>query len=84
MSLTSVIIPTTPFEGQKPGTSGLRKKSCTLVVGGDGRYFTTQAINIIIRIAAANEVSKLIIGRRGLLSTPAVSSLIRSHKVLGE
>ncbi|KAF2880460.1 hypothetical protein ILUMI_25708 [Ignelater luminosus] len=109
MSLTSVIIPTTPFEGQKPGTSGLRKKvkvfmekhytenfiqcildaqkekikGCTLVVGGDGRYFTTQAINIIIRIAAANEVSKLIIGRRGLLSTPAVSSLIRSHKVLG-
>lgn len=82
MSLTSVIIPTIPFEGQKPGTSGLRKKvkvfmekhytenfiqcildaqkekikGCTLVVGGDGRYFTMQAINIIIRIAAANEV----------------------------
>ncbi|KAF5286188.1 hypothetical protein FQA39_LY16358 [Lamprigera yunnana] len=109
MCLKSVVVPTTPFEGQKPGTSGLRKKvaifmqkhytenfiqcildaqkdrlkGCTLIVGGDGRYFTTQSINIIIRIAAANEVSKLIIGRRGLLSTPAVSCLIRSHKCLG-
>jgi len=109
MSLTSVVVPTTPFEGQKPGTSGLRKKvkvfmekyytenfiqcildaqkerikGCTLIVGGDGRYFSTQAINIIIRIAAANEVSKLIIGRRGLLSTPAVSGLIRARKCLG-
>ncbi|KAF5281898.1 hypothetical protein FQR65_LT14482 [Abscondita terminalis] len=109
MTLNSVVVPTTPFEGQKPGTSGLRKKvvvfmqkhytenfiqcildaqqektkGCTLIVGGDGRYFTTQSINIIIRIAAANEVSKLIVGRRGLLSTPAVSSLIRTHKCLG-
>ncbi|KAB0791768.1 hypothetical protein PPYR_03568 [Photinus pyralis] len=109
MSLTSIVVPTTPFEGQKPGTSGLRKKvavfmekhytenfiqcildaqkgktqGCTLIVGGDGRYFTTQSINIIIRIASANGVSKLIIGRRGLLSTPAVSSLIRTHKCLG-
>ncbi|KAK5638292.1 hypothetical protein RI129_012587 [Pyrocoelia pectoralis] len=109
MSLTSVVIPTQPFEGQKPGTSGLRKKvavfmekhytenfiqcildaqgektkGSTLIVGGDGRYFTTQSINIIIRIASANEVNKLIIGRRGLLSTPAVSSLIRTHKCLG-
>lgn len=60
-----------------------KKKGSTLIVGGDGRYFTTQSINIIIRIAAANEVSKLIIGRRGLLSTPAVSCLIRTHKCLG-
>lgn len=85
MALTSVVIPTVPFEGQKPGTSGLRKKvkvfmeknytenfiqcildaqkgklkGCTLIIGGDGRYFTTQAINIIIRIAAANEVTVL-------------------------
>nr|CAH7741078.1 unnamed protein product [Callosobruchus chinensis] len=109
MDLSSVVIPTTPFEGQKPGTSGLRKKvkvfmeknytenfiqcilnalgnklqGCTLVVGGDGRYFTKQAINIIIRIAAANGVAKLIIGHLGIFSTPAVSSLIRTHKVLG-
>lgn len=109
MSLTSVEVETIPFEGQKPGTSGLRKKvkvfmekhytenfiqcifntlddkvkGSTLVVGGDGRYFSKQAINTIIRIAAANGVSKLIIGQLGLLSTPAVSSLIRNHKVLG-
>ncbi|RZC33218.1 PGM PMM I domain containing protein [Asbolus verrucosus] len=109
MSLFSTVVATTPFEGQKPGTSGLRKKvkvfmeknytenfvqcildalgdklkGSTLIVGGDGRYFSKQAINIIIRIAAANGVHKLIIGQRGILSTPAVSSLIRTHKVLG-
>ncbi|KRT86223.1 hypothetical protein AMK59_1506, partial [Oryctes borbonicus] len=109
MSLKSIIVPTAPFEGQKPGTSGLRKKvkvfmeknytenfiqcyfdalgskveNSTIVVGGDGRYFSKKAINIIIRIAAANGVKKLFIGEIGLFSTPAVSSLIRSHKVLG-
>lgn len=81
-ALKSIIVPTTPFEGQKPGTSGLRKKvkvfmeknytenfiqcyfdalgsqvsGSTIVVGGDGRYFSKKAINIIIRIAAANGV----------------------------
>lgn len=108
-TLQSVIAQTLPFEDQKPGTSGLRKKvrvfmqknytenfiqcifdalgdklkGSTLVVGGDGRYFSKPAINTIIRIASANEVSKLIIGQLGILSTPAVSALIREHKVLG-
>lgn len=62
---------------------GDKLEGSTLVVGGDGRYFSKQAINIIIRIAAANKVAKLIIGQIGILSTPAVSSLIRNHKVLG-
>lgn len=83
MSLTTAVVETTPCEGQKPGTSGLRKKvlvfmeknytenfvqcildaqkgkiqGSTLIVGGDGRYFSTKAIGIIIRIAAANGVS---------------------------
>ncbi|XP_057664121.1 phosphoglucomutase [Diorhabda carinulata] len=109
MALSTLDVETTPFEGQKPGTSGLRKKvkvfmekhytenfiqciinalgdkakGSTLIVGGDGRYFSKQAINIIIRIASANGVSKLLIGQLGILSTPAVSSLIRHHKVLG-
>lgn len=109
MSLSSRVVNTSPFEGQKPGTSGLRKKvkvfqqpnytenfvqcilSCvgdsirgsTLVVGGDGRYFLKEAIQIIIKICAANGVSRLIIGQDGILSTPAVSSLIRDFKVLG-
>ncbi len=70
---------TTPYEGQEPGTSGLRKKVTvfaqpnyvenfvqssfdslegykgrTLVVGGDGRYYNRQAIQIILKMAAAN------------------------------
>ncbi|ORX65330.1 Phosphoglucomutase, first 3 domain-containing protein [Basidiobolus meristosporus CBS 931.73] len=103
-------VPTTPYEGQKPGTSGLRKrvkvfqqknytenfiqatlaampapgaKGSTLVVGGDGRYYSKDAIQIIIRLAAGNGVTKLIIGRNGILSTPAASNLIRKRKVSG-
>ncbi|KAF9430981.1 Phosphoglucomutase-2 [Podila epigama] len=102
-------IPTKPFEGQRPGTSGLRKrvkvfqqehytqnfiqatleaiptgaKGATLVVGGDGRYFSNDAVQMIIRIAAGNEVSKLIIGQNTILSTPAASNLIRIRKATG-
>lgn len=55
----------------------------TLVVGGDGRFFNREAIQIIISMAAANKVGKLLIGQSGILSTPAVSHLIRKHKALG-
>eukprot|EP00112_Aurelia_sp_Birch-Aquarium-sp1_P012146 Seg2553.1 transcript_id=Seg2553.1/GoldUCD/mRNA.D3Y31 product=Phosphoglucomutase-1 protein_id=Seg2553.1/GoldUCD/D3Y31 len=104
------LVQTTPFEGQKPGTSGLRKpvdtfkqpkytenfvqaifnalpkeelSGSTLVVGGDGRYFMDEAVKLIVKMAAANQVKKLIIGQNGILSTPAVSCLIRKRKVLG-
>ena len=101
-------IATTPIEGQKPGTSGLRKKTRifmepgylenfvqaifnaiggaqgkTFVIGGDGRYFNAQAIKTIIKMAAANGATKLIIGQNGLLSTPAASHLIRLNKTDG-
>lgn len=109
MSVSVRVVSTSPFEGQKPGTSGLRKKvkvfaeknytenfvqcildsvgesikGSTLVVGGDGRYFLKEAIDLIVRIAAANGVSRLLIGQDGILSTPAVSSLIRFNKANG-
>lgn len=54
-----------------------------LVLGGDGRYFNRQAIQTIIKIAAANGFSELIIGQGGLLSTPAASHLIRKYKAYG-
>lgn len=70
--------PTTPFEGQKTGTSGLRKKTevfmqenylanwiqslflslgdeckgTTMGLGGDGRYFNKEAVQIILKLAA--------------------------------
>jgi phosphoglucomutase len=92
-----------PFAGQKPGTSGLRKKTAefraphylecfvqaifdaigaagkTLVLGGDGRFFGTEAAGIILRMAAANGVARVIVGQDALLSTPAASHLIRLH-----
>lgn len=51
----------------------------TLVVGGDGRYYNRQALQIIFRIAAANGVGKIWVGRGGLLSTPAVSAVVRER-----
>ena len=55
----------------------------TLILGGDGRYFNREAIQIILRMAAANRVGKVILGQGGIFSTPAVSHLIRKHQALG-
>lgn len=55
----------------------------TLVLGGDGRYFNRDALQIIVRMAAANGVGKLLIGQGGLLSTPATSCIIRKYKAHG-
>lgn len=100
---------TKPFEGQKPGTSGLRKavkvfqqenytenfvqcilsamggalSGCTLVVGGDGRYFGKEAVDIIIKICAANGVRKVMVGQNSILSTPCVSCVIRKYNTAG-
>lgn len=58
-------------------------KDKTLVLGGDGRYYNDQAIALIIRMCVANNVGKIILGKSGLLSTPAASALIRQHKADG-
>ena len=101
-------IPTQPFDDQRPGTSGLRKKvtvfqqphylenfvqsifdslegleGATLVLGGDGRYHNRRAIQTILRMAAANGVGRILLGRGGLLSTPAASCVIRRHGCFG-
>ncbi|XP_012284194.1 phosphoglucomutase [Orussus abietinus] len=60
-----------------------RLSGCTLVIGGDGRYYGKEATDKIIKIAAANGVGKLIVGCNGILSTPAVSTIIRKYKTLG-
>jgi len=106
--LAAITVESRPFNGQKPGTSGLRKsvvefqqpgylenfvqaifnsispcQGKTLVVGGDGRFFNHQAIQVIIRMAAANGFSKLLVGQGGILSTPAVSCIIRKYGACG-
>ncbi len=55
----------------------------TLVIGGDGRYYNKEAIQIAIRIAAANGFGRIVVGQNGWVSTPAVSALIRSLKAFG-
>jgi phosphoglucomutase len=99
---------TQPFDDQRPGTSGLRKKVSVfktphylenfvqaifdtrpdlkggiLVLGGDGRYYNREAIQIILRMACANGVKQVLLGKGGLLSTPAASCLIRKYKTNG-
>ncbi len=101
-------VSTNPFDGQRPGTSGLRKKvkvfqqphylenfvqsvfdsigdfaGQTLVVGGDGRYYNREAIQIILKMAAANGFSKVLVGQGGILSTPAASCVIRKYGAYG-
>ncbi|MFY9639445.1 MAG: alpha-D-glucose phosphate-specific phosphoglucomutase [Rhodomicrobium sp.] len=68
------------FNAVRPaeGLSGL-----TLVVGGDGRFYNAEAIQTVIRIAAANGFSRALVGAGGILSTPAASCVIRKHKAFG-
>ena len=100
--------PTTPFNDQKPGTSGLRKKvrdfarpnyaenfiqsvfdvverdaGATLVIGGDGRYHNRTVIQQAIRMAAANGYGRVLVGKGGILSTPAASHVIRKYGASG-
>ena len=107
------VISTTPFQDQRPGTSGLRKKTRefsqpryvenfvqsifdvlrediakdlsekTLVVGGDGRYYNRTAIQTIVRIAAANGFGTIMVACGCILSTPAMSAVIRKRSALG-
>jgi phosphoglucomutase len=111
-------LPTHVFSGQRPGTSGLRKKVTvfmqpmylenfvqalfdvlngvaadgqvgtalhgqTLVLGGDGRFHNRAAVQTILKLAAANGVQRVLLGQGGILSTPAVSAVIRQRQAFG-
>jgi phosphoglucomutase len=54
-----------------------------LVLGGDGRYHNRAAVQTILRMAAANGAARVLVGSGGILSTPAVSCVIRERKAFG-
>mmetsp|Transcript_5427 Transcript_5427/g.9376 ORF Transcript_5427/g.9376 Transcript_5427/m.9376 type:complete len:561 (-) Transcript_5427:755-2437(-) len=112
MAATGVAIKevaTKPIDGQKTGTSGLRKKckefmspnylgnwvqslfnalgaeaqGKVLGLGGDGRYYSKEAAQMIIKLAAGNGFSKVVVGRETIMATPAMSALIRERKLYG-
>jgi phosphoglucomutase len=106
-------VATTPFPDQRPGTSGLRKKTrvfmrehylenfiqavldvmredaggrvedVTIVLGGDGRFFNRVAIQTILRMTVASGFGTVLVGRGGIISTPAMSAIIRRRGALG-
>lgn len=103
-----ITLPSSPFAGQRPGTSGLRKKVAVfiqplylenfvqalfnvlpdatgqmLVLGGDGRYYNRVAVQTILRMAAAKGYARVLVGQGGILSTPAVSAVIRRYGASG-
>ena len=107
-SLMTETVATKPFDDQKPGTSGLRKKvphfqqpnyvenfiqsifdslegfeGETLVIGGDGRFYNREVIQIALKMAAANGFGRALVGRGGILSTPAASNVIRKYGAFG-
>ena len=55
----------------------------TLVLGGDGRYYNREAIQVILKMAAANGFGRVLVGRGGILSTPAASCVIRKYQTHG-
>ncbi len=59
------------------------KAGAALVVGGDGRYFNLEVIQLALRMAAANGFARAVVGRGGILSTPAASHLIRKRGAIG-
>jgi phosphoglucomutase len=53
------------------------------VLGGDGRYHNRAAVQTILKMAAANGVQRVLVGQGGILSTPAVSAVIRRRQAFG-
>ncbi|MGN7294028.1 alpha-D-glucose phosphate-specific phosphoglucomutase [Rhizobium sp. SAFR-030] len=101
-------VSTAPYQDQKPGTSGLRKKvpvfqqenyaenfiqaifdslegyeGKILVIGGDGRYYNREVIQKALKMAAASGFGKVMVGKGGILSTPAASHIIRKYGAFG-
>ncbi|MBQ7412783.1 MAG: alpha-D-glucose phosphate-specific phosphoglucomutase [Alphaproteobacteria bacterium] len=103
-----ISVKTEPYQGQVPGTSGLRKKVSvfkqnhylenfiqsvfdsldsfegkTLVIGGDGRYYNDYAVQVLLKMAIANQFGRIIVGQNGILSTPATSYVIVKYGAMG-
>lgn len=51
-----------------------------MILAGDGRYFNSEAMQIICRVLAGNGVANIWVPKGGIMSTPAVSAAIRGRE----
>ncbi len=74
---------TSRTSSRRSSTRLAEKEGRTLVLGGDGRFLNREVVQTILRLAAGNGFGRVLVGRGGLLSTPAASCVIRKHRAIG-
>ena len=81
---------TSRTSSSRSSTASKASRARRLVIGGDGRYYNREVIQIALKMAAANGFGTVMVGQGGILSTPAASQRhpqvqgLRRHHPVGQ